>query len=96
MSNFIEFLPDEVRFEVQKQDSDVSMLEFAQRKKIDISTSCGGNGTCGACRIAILDGIEKLPLPNEVEQEFIQERHFATHERLACQIPVVPGIKIKI
>lgn len=88
-SNSIEYL-------IEASQEDQTLLEFALKTHIPIPTSCGGYGTCGACRVKIERGVELLPSPNEIESEFILERNFLPNERLACQIPAIKGIKITI
>lgn len=73
-----------------------SILDFAIRMKLPINHSCGGMGTCGTCRVFILDGVNNLPPPNSIEMEFIEERGFAKNERLACQTTLLPNIEIEI
>lgn len=62
-----------------------SLLQNLLDHHINIPHSCGGHGTCGTCRITVLDTQDVLP-PDEVEQEFWAERRQNdTHQRLACQ-----------
>ena len=63
---------------------------------IQIDHSCGGNGTCGTCRIEILHGIESFFPPNNIEKEMIEDRNMKEFERLACQSHCRGSIKIKI
>lgn len=85
-------LPDNKNVEASHEES---VLECLLRNKIELDHSCGGNGTCGTCRIFIENGLELLPPPNEIEQEFIQERGFAKNERLACQTLAQAGLVIR-
>ena len=50
---------------------------------IGIKTVCGGKGTCGKCRIVILNG--KVNPPNEQEQKILGTDEIAHGVRLACQ-----------
>ncbi|AHI07314.1 hypothetical protein BDW_14070 [Bdellovibrio bacteriovorus W] len=63
-----------------------SVLEAAERVKISIYNTCGGNGTCGTCRVRIHSDLSELPDRNEIESEFAEDRGFAANERLACQL----------
>lgn len=102
MAEFIEFLiEDKLTGEstskrVMIEDPNDSVLLLGKLNKVSIPTSCGGSGTCGTCRVFIIEGQDCLPAPNAVEQEFILERKFESNERLACQINPVPGLKIKV
>jgi len=93
MSISIKFLPENVLVEASQ---DETLLEVALREHLDISHSCGGNGTCGTCRVWILKGVEQLPPRNEVELEIATDRGFGDHERLACQNLAVPELVVKI
>lgn len=72
-----------------------SILETALVLGVDIDHSCGGNGTCGTCRVFVKmsDG-KSLPIRDELEQEMAEDRGFAEAERLACQTPAQPGMLI--
>jgi ferredoxin, 2Fe-2S len=73
-----------------------SVLDLILAQSLDISHSCGGMGTCGTCRIEVLEAPEGLRPRNEIEQEMARERGFENHERLACQTPAQSGLKIRI
>ncbi|MBV1882661.1 MAG: NADH:ubiquinone reductase (Na(+)-transporting) subunit F [Pseudomonadales bacterium] len=62
-------------------------------KKIFVSSACGGGGTCGQCRVRVLDGGGDI-LPTE-------EGHFTKGEikdgwRLACQVAVKQDMGIEL
>lgn len=63
-----------------------SILDAALEAKINLNHSCGGNGTCGTCLIIIQKGLENCSPRNEIEKEMADDRGFAPHERLACQL----------
>ena len=76
----------EVTFKIEK-GSDVTvsagrgsnLLEVAQGANIAIDAPCGGNGSCGKCRVKLLSG----------ELDSVQTRHLSDEEyedgwRLAC------------
>lgn len=73
-----------------------TLLEHLQSQHLDISSSCGGNGTCGTCRIFTIDANHGLEPPTEIELEMAQDRGFAHNERLSCQSIIKGPCKIKI
>ena len=73
-----------------------SVLETLLKCEVDISHSCGGMGTCGTCRIEVLSALDSLEERNEIEVEMASAREFRPSERLACQLTVCHGLKIKI
>jgi Na+-transporting NADH:ubiquinone oxidoreductase subunit F len=60
---------------------------------IFVPSACGGGGTCGQCRVKVLDGGGSL-LPTE--ESLITKREAATGERLACQVSVQQDMKIEV
>lgn len=77
-------------------NSEVSILDVALKNRIDLDHSCGGSGSCGTCRIFIIDGLEKLEPRGEVEAAMAEDRAFVKNERLACQIAPVDKVTIEI
>lgn len=79
-----------------ESDPDSTLLEVLIAAKVSINHSCEGNASCGTCRVLVEKGLENLPERSELEQEFVEGRGFPENERLACQIPAISGIEIKI
>jgi len=62
-----------------------SVFAVARRHHIAVATSCGGQGTCGRCRIRIVSGGAAIAAPREVDSRHLGNVYFITHIRLACQ-----------
>jgi Na+-transporting NADH:ubiquinone oxidoreductase subunit F len=60
---------------------------------IFVPSACGGGGTCGQCRVKVLEGGGSL-LPTEAS--LISKREAAAGERLACQVPVSQDMSIRV
>ena len=60
---------------------------------IFIPSACGGGGTCGQCRLKVLEGGGSL-LPTEAS--LISKREAASGERLACQVAVSQDLRISV
>lgn len=58
-----------------------------------ISSACGGGGTCGQCRVKVLDGGGEL-LPTEASH--INRRDAEAGYRLACQVGVKQSMKVEV
>jgi Na+-transporting NADH:ubiquinone oxidoreductase subunit F len=58
-----------------------------------LPSACGGRGTCGQCRVKVLEGGGAL-LPTE--RALITPRQAAAHERLACQLVVKQPLGIRV
>ncbi|MEE4218051.1 MAG: NADH:ubiquinone reductase (Na(+)-transporting) subunit F [Xanthomonadales bacterium] len=61
--------------------------------EIFVPSACGGGGTCGQCRVKVLDGGGSL-LPTEAS--LISKREAAEGERLACQVAVTQDMDIHV
>ena len=62
-------------------------------KGLFVSSACGGGGTCGQCKVKVLEGGGSL-LPTE--ESHINRRQAACGERLACQVSVKQDMKIEV
>ncbi|MEK6774254.1 MAG: 2Fe-2S iron-sulfur cluster-binding protein [Bdellovibrionota bacterium] len=72
-----------------------TILESLLSAAIEIDHSCGGNGTCGTCRVRV-ENIELMPGPNEIEAELRTEIPFDSNERLACQNFSFEGLRLHL
>ena len=60
---------------------------------IFVPSACGGGGTCGQCRVRVLEGGGSL-LPTEAS--LISKREAADGERLACQVAVSRNLEVQV
>ncbi|WP_022948411.1 NADH:ubiquinone reductase (Na(+)-transporting) subunit F [Methylohalobius crimeensis] len=58
-----------------------------------VSSACGGGGTCGQCKVKVLEGGGEL-LPTEAGH--ITKREAREGERLSCQLTVKQPLKIEV
>ncbi len=58
-----------------------------------LPSACGGGGTCGQCKVRVLDGGGEL-LPTE--KSHIKKKEAAAGLRLACQVTVDQDMKIEV
>ena len=58
-----------------------------------LPSACGGRGTCGQCRVKVLEGGGTL-LPTE--RALITPKQAADHERLACQLTVKEPLRVNV
>ncbi len=60
-----------------------NLLELARRANVAIDAPCSGNGSCGKCRVKLLEGqVETLP------SRHISQEEFAEGWRLSCNCKV--------
>ena len=69
------------------------LLGALAANELFVSSACGGGGTCGRCRVKVLEGGGAL-LP--IEASFITKREAAEGERLACQVSVDRDMQIRV
>jgi Na+-transporting NADH:ubiquinone oxidoreductase subunit F len=70
-----------------------SLLETLTEQKIFVPSACGGRGTCGYCKVRVLEGGGPL-LPTE--EPYMDEKERADGIRLSCQIKMRADLKIEI
>ncbi len=61
--------------------------------RLFLASACGGQGTCGQCRVTAFEGGGVI-LPTELS--FITKREAVDGDRLACQVAVRQDMKIRI
>src|SRR5690554_750568 len=74
-------------------DGGSSLLSTLIEEKIFIPSACGGKGTCGYCKVQILDGGGPVLA---TETPFMTEEELANNVRLSCQCKVKQDIRIQI
>ena len=76
----IKFLPDDRTLTIKEGDN---LLEIAMRSDVYINASCGGNGTCGKCRVKVIEGKTSAPMHPKVSR-----KDYDAGVRLACMTTV--------
>ena len=69
------------------------LLTALSAQKLFLPSACGGGGTCGQCRVKVLEG-GGSPLPTEAA--FITKREATEGMRLACQVSVNEDMRIDV
>jgi Na+-transporting NADH:ubiquinone oxidoreductase subunit F len=70
-----------------------TLLTTLSSQGILIPSACGGGGTCGMCKVKVLDGAGDL-LPTETGH--ISRKEAKENLRLACQVKVKNDLKLEI
>ena len=68
-----------------KFSSGITIMEVARALGVDISSLCGGKGTCGKCQVKVQKGGEGLNPLTEREMKYLSEDEVKAGIRLACQ-----------
>ncbi len=69
------------------------LLGALAEAKLFVASACGGGGTCGQCRVRILEGGGAI-LPTETS--LINKREALRGDRLSCQVAVKQDMKIEV
>ena len=69
------------------------LLTTLSAQMLFLPSACGGGGTCGQCRVRILEG-GGSPLPTEAAH--INKREAAEGMRLACAVSVTDDLRISV
>ena len=70
-----------------------TLLNTLSEKKIFVPSACGGKGSCGVCKVHVLEGGGAM-LPTELN--FINRGEASEGCRLSCQVKVKQDLKIEI
>jgi Na+-transporting NADH:ubiquinone oxidoreductase subunit F len=74
-------------------DGGCSVLEALYDNEIYIPSACGGQGTCGYCKVTVLSGGGPV-LPTEMTFLSMEEQESGV--RLACQVKIKENIAIRV
>jgi len=92
MADFtIDFEPVGLRGKCRKKEP---LLACAHRLGVGISSICGGEGKCHACKVQVLSGTVSKPTSNELET--FSRREIKRGWRLACQTYPASDCKIAV
>lgn len=73
-----------------------TILEAAVLLDLDLDHYCGGNCSCGSCRIKVVSGNKNLSRPRPDEQMVLGPDAEEKGDRLACQARVHGPVSIEI
>lgn len=81
-------LPADATIEV---DPGTTLFDAAARLGAGVDTACVGKGTCGLCRVKILDGAAALSPYSDEEERHLGNLYRITRLRLACRTRAIGG-----
>lgn len=70
-----------------------SLLSTLAEQQIFIPSACGGKGSCGQCRLRVVEGGGEI-LPTELPH--FSRKEVKDHWRLACQVKVKENLKLRV
>jgi uncharacterized 2Fe-2S/4Fe-4S cluster protein (DUF4445 family) len=74
--------------------SGASVMDAARAAGIVISSTCGGEGTCGRCRVIV--SADTVPPPSDADGRFLSQHEIGLGQRLACRTRVAGNMQIHI
>jgi Na+-transporting NADH:ubiquinone oxidoreductase subunit F len=70
-----------------------NLLSYLTEKGFDVSSSCAGKGSCGYCKVRVVEGGGQV-LPTE--EIFMSRKEMQEDMRLACQVKIKNDVEIII
>ncbi|HRF48149.1 MAG TPA: ASKHA domain-containing protein [Anaerolineales bacterium] len=70
------------------------LLDAARQAGIGLASVCGGEGTCGRCRVVIMNG--KVSEPVDADRRFLSQLEINAGHRLACRVHVHSDVKVHV
>jgi uncharacterized 2Fe-2S/4Fe-4S cluster protein (DUF4445 family) len=87
----VEFQPVGKRVDVSKGSS---LMEAAQAAGVGLAAVCGGTGSCGKCRVKVVEG--DLTPATDLERELVGSDDLDDGWRLACQARLVSNARVQV
>ena len=84
----ITFLPAGITETYQDGES---IFTVGQRARADIPTACVGKGTCGLCRVRVVEGAASLNTYTDLEHKHLGNLYHITRVRLSCRAIAAGG-----
>ena len=81
------------RITIEKTNGEMTLLDLLQGRGIYVPAYCGGSGSCGKCRVRIL---QEAPAPTEPERDCLCACELEEGVRLACMTAPEAGMEIEI
>jgi len=66
----------------------------AEASGADVTFGCG-SGSCGTCRVRVMEGLEHCSEAGSEEKEFLRALQAPADHRLACQVRVNGDLEIE-
>lgn len=88
----VDFEPVGKRVEVKPG---MTIMDAARQVGLPLTSDCGGEGSCGQCRIIARDQT-RLGKPSLAEEGMLEEDELAAGYRMACQTEILGDVKIEI
>lgn len=89
----VRFLPADVTVEVA---DGTTLFDAGARAAVGIETACVGKGTCGLCRVKVIEGADALSPYGAEEERHLGNLYRITRVRLACRTRIHGDVTVEI
>ena len=89
----VRFLPADVTVEV---DAGTTLFDAGGKAGAGVDTACVGKGTCGLCRVKVVDGAAGLSAYSDEEERHLGNLYRITKVRLACRTRVLGDVTVEV
>jgi 2Fe-2S ferredoxin len=89
----VTFLPSREAREVRDGST---IAAAARRTGVRIGQSCDGEGTCGECKVRVMEGDRNLSPVSQMERMLMEEKEFLRNERAACLVRIRGDVTLEI
>lgn len=72
------------------------MFAAARRSNVPVPTACVGRGTCGLCRVKVIDGEDRMSPVSATEKRHLGNTYYLTKLRLSCQLQISGDVTLLI
>ena len=79
-----------------RTDTGATLLAIARANGLDVASYCGGQCSCGTCRVGIEDGAGALTPRTPNEAMVLGESQVRAGERLACQARLLGDVTVQL
>ena len=73
-----------------------TLLEAALLANLDLRSYCGGNCSCGTCRVEIIEGQRSLSRRQGMEELVLGMEAAERGDRLACQAQILGPVHVRV
>jgi ferredoxin len=71
------------------EDISLSLMEVLKASDYPVLATCGGMALCATCQVEVVQGIDYLATPSDIELDMLDQLPHATPvSRLSCQIRI--------
>jgi ferredoxin len=74
----------------------ISLLAAARQLDVRIDHFCGGQCSCGTCRVELIDGAHNLSKPDGLEAMVLGSANLGAGNRLACQARLLGPVRVRV